>query len=733
MKTTWTLELKGDRAQRAAQRLRRDLQSLQAALENVDGASSRLNATLGRFSSASGVQRRVAGERQVARAAARTVETQRVGHRRVATDEATQRRVRVAAERAQAATRRAADRDARKAQRDADRAQRDAVREKARGDRDWRRHMRDVGRNTMHQWRLEQGHARDAERNRRSAVRDMREHQRTQAGLMRGTFGVLSTIASTAAAITATAAAMVGGFAMVGVEIGRWILQMAVFRESAVTTLGAVLGGRGSRGAGSIQQVGAAAYRRAQATARLTPADEAAAIQASTQIAAAGYSGRQGERVNAASLDVQALRGSLDPTAQQRFVLGLSQLHGSARARDEDIRQTAGAAGLNRQAVERRAAAAAGITQRQGETDLAYQRRIEDARRGGQITGRMAEEAVLQELQGLTGQRLGGFAAERGNSLGGALSNLESAPLGMITSIGLENLSGLNAMRDSLFAIGNALNGSSVAGQALQRAIAGILNAGGQAFATIFSPQNVEMFATELARILPLVVRFVSALAGPALEGFMDGIAPMMQSFRDGNTDLDSITATAMLFAQSLGYIVGLSVRLTVAFGEFFVVLTILGAGFAQFVEAITSIPARIGDLAIAIGTALVNGIRQGITAGIAAARETVTGFAGGIVGAARDALGIRSPSRVFAELGAYSAEGFTVGLNRGAPDVSSAVSGMLSGGAGAAGGLGRGPVSITIHIDGRGQSDDDLADTLVDRLSDLFAGRLDAAALTVG
>jgi len=732
VKTTWTLELKGDRAQRAAQRLRRDLQSLQAALENVDGASSRLNATLGRMSSSSGVQRRVAGERQVARAAARTVETQRVGHRRLSTDEATQRRVRVAAERAQAATRRAADRDARNARRDADRAQRNAAREKASSDRGWRRHMRDVGRTTMFQYRLEQRQGRDAERTRRAGLRDMREQNRTQTDLLRGTFGVLGTIASTATAITATAAAMVGGFAMVGVEIGRWILQMAVFRESAVTTLGAVLGGRGTRGAGSIQQVGSAAFRRAQAVARQTPADEAGAIEAATQIAAAGYSGRMGERVNAASLDVQALRGSLDPTAQQRFVLGLSQLHGSARARDEDIRQTASAAGLSRTAVTQRAARLAGINRNTGETDLAYQNRIDDARRSGRITGAMAEEAILQELQGLTGQRLGGFAAERGNSLGGALSNLEGAPLGMITSIGLENLPGLNAMKASLFAISEALNGSSEAGQALQRAIAGVLNVGGEAFATIFSRENVEMFTREFARILPLVVRFVGALAGPALEGFMEGIAPMLQSFRDGNTDMDSITATAMLFAQSLGYIVGLSVRLTVAFGEFFVVLTILGAGFAQFIEAIMSIPQRIGDLALAIGAALVNGIRNGITAGIASARETVTGFAGGIVGAARDALGIRSPSRVFAELGAYSAEGFTVGLNRGAPDVSSAVSGMLSGGA-AGGAAGRGPINITINVDGRGQSDDQLADTLVDRLSEFFAGRMDAAALAVG
>lgn len=733
MKTTWTLELKGDRAQRVARGLRRDLQSLQSALENVDGAAMRLNATLGRVSSSSGVQRRVAGERQVARAASRTVETQRVGHRRLSTDEATQRRVRIAAERAQAANRRAADREARKAQRDADRAQRDADRVQRSADRERRRSERSARVNALQQWRLEQRQGRDAERTRRAGLRDLREQNRTQTDLLRGTFGVLGTIASTAAAITATAVAMVGGFAAVGVEIGRWILQMAVFRESAVTTLGAVLGGRGSRGRGSIQQVGSAAFRRAQATARLTPADEQGAIQASAQIAAAGYSGRQAERVNAASLDVQALRGSLDPTAQQRFVLGLSQLRGSARARQEDIRQTASAAGIGVQAVERRAARMAGVTQRQGETDIAYQRRIDAARLGGTITGRIAEEAVLQELQGLTGQRLGGFAAERGSSLGGALSNLESAPLGMITSIGLENIPGLNALKDSIFAIGNALNGSSAAGQQLQRAIIGILDAGGQTFATIFSPANVEMFAGALADMLPGIVRFVGLLAGPAFAGFMEGVGPLFETFRSGTGDVDSMVATAQMFAQSLGMIVGFAVRLTVVFGVLLGALTIVGAELLSLLDTIIRLPGRLLELGGSIGSALAEGISAGIRRGVASVRETVGGFAGGIVSSARDALGIRSPSRVFAELGAYSAEGFTVGLNRGAPDVSSAVSGMLSGGAGAGGGPGRGPVSITIHIDGRGQSDEDLADTLVDRLSDFFAGRLDAAALSVG
>lgn len=717
MKTTWTLELKGDRAQRVAKSLRRDLQSLQSALEGVDVAASRANATLGRMSAPAGIGRRVAGEQRVARAARATYDTHRVGHRRVSQDDQTQARIRRAVETA----RQTNDRKATRAARAAAAEDRKAAREERSEERTRNRTRREFA-----SW--ERGN----ERRRVAATRSMQREHREQFAILSQTGGVMRMIAGTALGITATAAAMVTGFAAVGLQIGQWIAQMAVFRESAVTTLGAVLGGRGSRGRGSIQQVGSAAFRRAQAVARRTPADEAGAIQAATQIAAAGYTGRQSERVNAASLDVQALNAN-DPTSQSRFILGLSQLHGSARARDEDIRQTASAAGLNRTAVTRRAAANAGITRRDGEADLAYQNRIDAARRSGRITGAHAEEAVLQELQSLTGQRLGGFAAERGNSLGGAISNLEGAPLGMITSIGLEGLGGLSAMRDSLVAIGNAMNGSSVAGQALQRALAGILNAGGQAFATIFSPENVESFTRELARILPLVVQFVGALAGPALEGFMEGIAPMLESFRSGNTDMNDLAATAMLFAQSLGYIVGLSVRLTVAFGQFFVVLTILGAGFAQFIEAITSIPGRIGDLAVAIGAALVSGIQQGISRGVATVRETVGGFAGSIVGTAREALGINSPSRVFAELGGYTAQGFQVGLERGTPDVSGAVSGMLSGGAAAGSPLGRGPVSITIHVDGRGEDAEGLADTIARRVADLFAGDLDAAALGVG
>lgn len=742
MKTTWTLELKGDRAQRVARSLRRDLQTLQSALEGVDLAARRTSGALSSISSPAAIQRRVRGEQEIARAASRTYETRRSGSKRVSQDERTQARIRASVDRAQRANARAAEREAQRASRRQDQDRRRAERDTARADRSWRREMRERGRMVLFNQRLAQRAERTTEQQRTRAIREMRQTRREQIDLLSGVGGVMGTIASTAAGITATAAAMVAGFAAVGFEIGRWIVQMATFRESAVTTLGAVLGGRGT-GATSVGRVGAAAFRRSQAIARLTPADERGAIETDVQIASAGFRGRQAERVSAAALDAQALN-SLDPTAQRRFVLGLSQLHGSARAREEDIRQTAFAAGIGPQAVTRRAAQLAGVTQNAGETDIAYQRRIDQARLGGRITGQIAEEAVLQELQSVTGQRLGGFARLRGRSLGGAVSNLESAPLGMLTSFGVDQLPGMIALRDSIAALGNALGGASPAGLRLQRSIAGIIDTAGQALGSFLTPENIEQFVGMLADALPQIAEVIRLVSGPALEGLRRGLGPLLTMFSSGANDRETTLAFFQQLAESLGYIVGVSVRITVAFTALFAALAILGDGAMQVFNAITGAPmqllealssarAQVGELAAGIGTAIGDGIRAGITGAVGSVRETVGSFAGSIISTARGVLDINSPSRVFAQIGAYTAEGFAVGLERGRPDVGAAVSGMLSAPL-AGGGGGRGPVNINIVVEGRsGEDDEGLADRIARRVSDLFAGDMDAAALTVG
>lgn len=62
------------------------------------------------------------------------------------------------------------------------------------------------------------------------------------------------------------------------------------------------------------------------------------------------------------------------------------------------------------------------------------------------------------------------------------------------------------------------------------------------------------------------------------------------------------------------------------------------------------------------IGKNIVEGLWKGITGMGDWIKNKISGFFGGIVDGAKNILGIRSPSRVFASIGEYSAEGFGVG-----------------------------------------------------------------------
>lgn len=71
-------------------------------------------------------------------------------------------------------------------------------------------------------------------------------------------------------------------------------------------------------------------------------------------------------------------------------------------------------------------------------------------------------------------------------------------------------------------------------------------------------------------------------------------------------------------------------------------------------------LPGRI----VQIGKDIVNGLWEGITGAIGWLGEKISGFFGGIVDGVKGILGIASPSKVFAEIGEFSGEGFEQGLS---------------------------------------------------------------------
>nr|WP_275299113.1 phage tail tape measure protein [Halomonas kenyensis] len=72
-------------------------------------------------------------------------------------------------------------------------------------------------------------------------------------------------------------------------------------------------------------------------------------------------------------------------------------------------------------------------------------------------------------------------------------------------------------------------------------------------------------------------------------------------------------------------------------------------------------IPERFSTL----GNAMIDGLMAGIDAKWQALKDKVGSLTDGVTGWFRDALGINSPSRVFAEYGGFTVDGFNVGLDR--------------------------------------------------------------------
>jgi hypothetical protein len=129
------------------------------------------------------------------------------------------------------------------------------------------------------------------------------------------------------------------------------------------------------------------------------------------------------------------------------------------------------------------------------------------------------------------------------------------------------------------------------------------------------------------------------------------------------------------------------------------------------------------------LGNTIVDGIAGGIRAGISRVTSAVTTVASSVRSTFANALQIRSPSRVFAELGEQIPAGLTLGIEAGTPDVAGSVEGMVQPPAG----LGRVGQSISVgevHVHVGPGAD---AASIADGIRDALARALEGVALEMG
>ena len=241
------------------------------------------------------------------------------------------------------------------------------------------------------------------------------------------------------------------------------------------------------------------------------------------------------------------------------------------------------------------------------------------------------------------------------------------------------------------------------------------------------------VFATA-TKVVPMVKHFFLDLVILGLRAYI-ALKPIAKWFLDlrNNATVMSVLSfalaglgkVALVLAGAVAVVVGIFVVMTAAAG-------VVAAGLWTLIGVVSNVAVSIlqflGDLpvkALQFGKDFVAGLVSGITGSAGAVVDAVKGLADGAKNAFKNVLGIHSPSKVMAQMGAFAGQGVAQGLDSSAPDVHGAASdlgGMAASGAasgiGSSGG-GKGGVTVNVEpgaivIQGAGKGADELTEEAV-------------------
>lgn len=284
---------------------------------------------------------------------------------------------------------------------------------------------------------------------------------------------------------------------------------------------------------------------------------------------------------------------------------------------------------------------------------------------------------VIQDEMGIAGAT----AAEAGTTIEGSLNSMKAAWQNVITGIADDNAD-FEMLIDNLVTtlVGDGTESNlGVFGNILPR-IEVALNGAGKLIEQLF-PVIMEQFPSIIENTLPRLAesafRIIETIVNgilehaPALFELAVNILIMLAEGIAGNveqlttslveiilkivevlTNPDSLTA---LFGAALDIIIGLATGIIKAIPQ-------LLKSIPKIIEGIVVTIANLLSKIIEVGKNIVNGIWQGIQEKKAEFERKVRSFFEGIVNGVKSALGIHSPSRVFASIGKFMADGLGEG-----------------------------------------------------------------------
>jgi hypothetical protein len=337
--------------------------------------------------------------------------------------------------------------------------------------------------------------------------------------------------------------------------------------------------------------------------------------------------------------------------------------------------------------------------------------------------------------KGVSGGKAGSLMAQLGQELPGLFSTLKDVPFSLIPSV--DDSAGLGAFRDFVRKLVGLFDDSNPSFVKIKKSVGRIIDAvfggfsgvDGSMLEGLFGKvadvvEDIANFAEKidfkatfggivgaLEKALPLAEAFL----GGAWSGLSTTLGPMFEGLNAGPGSASTWKAIGLAIGTIAGGIViigEVTVKTATAFGRWATSIYDVITGVGSIGDVFSAVFAGGGllgalgvfdgifDKALSIGDDFIQGIIEGIESGASRVVDAVAGLADSVVDTAKGILDINSPSRVMMEIGGYTAEGFAMGVEQGAPLAGAAVTSMLAAPAvGDAGGSGGGGNSSRTDI----------------------------------
>lgn len=493
----------------------------------------------------------------------------------------------------------------------------------------------------------------------------------------------------------------------------RYAAEMAQFKENTLFSLRFVTGSKDK--ADEI-------FRVADELARATGQKTTMVAESMRDLMASGFSQKESKAITAAVADIKAMNPSADVSGLNG---ALAKMQGSQKFSLE-VAESILRAGIDDSKFYEVLQQLTGSKDRKG-----LMQKIS----AGQVDDKVGLAAVLKAVQAQGGGgALGSVAATRATeTVGGAIEVAQAQFERLFLAINSSPVG--TALARIATQVGNLFDPAQKSGERMVGLFDRLATLGGGLLERLLSGGNIEGAFDAVVSALEVMVPLFESLGGGLMQGLGESFEVVGLAVEKAFGKADK-AATAKALGEAirnvgmaLGYFVG---GVTIALGlaasleaAWLTLVYSLGAGVVGLVGSIGS---GIGALegwikgtimsvrasAASIGTAITDGISSGLTStwqGLVAKLEALADM---LPKAVKDILGIHSPSRVFAELGTFTAEGFVVGLDQ--VNVNDALAEMMAPPkppavpSGAAAGVrpSAGPVNVTINVDARGASPDD-------------------------